>query len=87
MPLDRAKLGNLASEQMEALEAAYGEDDAVSIGAVMTIVEILHDEGEGQARSEIRTRFTDAGDPYRMIGLMRAAEQQMFPYFGAPPGV
>lgn len=73
MPLDRTKLGNTASEQMEALEEAYGEDEDASVGAVLTIVEILRQDGD-DVTSDVRMRMTDAGDPYRAIGLLRAAE-------------
>lgn len=74
MPLDGAVLGNCASEQMEALERDYGDDENVQIGAVMTIVEVLVGQGEDQYASHIRMRH-NVGDPYRAIGIMRAAER------------
>jgi hypothetical protein len=80
MALDRAKLGMLAQEQMEALEEAYGEEDGAEIGDVMTIVEVLTAEGD-EVRSTVRTRF-HAHDPYRVIGLLRAAEQNILMTLG-----
>ncbi|HEX3509620.1 MAG TPA: hypothetical protein VHT27_00835 [Solirubrobacteraceae bacterium] len=80
MALDRAKLGTLASEQMEALEDAYGEDERAEVGDVMTIVEVLTTEGD-EVRSTVRTRF-NAHDPYRIIGILRAAEQNILMTLG-----
>ena len=81
MPLDRTKLGNTASEQMEALEEAYGDDENASVGAVLTIVEVLHRDGDN-VTSDVRMRMKDAGDPYRVIGLLRAAEATVTKAFG-----
>jgi hypothetical protein len=76
MALDRSVLGNCASEQMEALEQVYGNDEDVQIGAVMTIVEVLKHEGGDEYSSNIRVRH-NCGDPYRAVGILRAAEQQI----------
>ncbi len=82
MPLDRAILGNMASEQMEALEEIYGDEEGVHIGAVMTFVEILTPEAEpGEdgnvpAKSNIRMRHNVA-DPYRAIGLLEQAKHDI----------
>jgi hypothetical protein len=81
MPLDQARIGQVVTAQMEALERDYGTDDDVEIGTVITIVEVLRREGDGY-RSDIRTRF-NVGDPYRVIGVMRTAEQQIMPTLGA----
>ncbi len=80
MALDGSILGTCASEQMEALERDYGEDDDVQIGAVMTIVEILTRVGEDQYSSSVRLRH-NIGDPYRAVGLLRAAEQNLIQSF------
>ena len=74
MALDGTELGRCASEQMEALERVYGEEEGVRVGAVMTIVEVLREEGsdeEGKTRyaSDVRIRH-NVGDPYRAAGLM-----------------
>jgi hypothetical protein len=75
MPLDRSVLGNLASEQMEALEEAFGEHDDAEMGAAITIVEILTPTGESDAegnpelKSDLRLR-TNVTDPYRLVGLL-----------------
>jgi hypothetical protein len=81
MPLDGAVLGNCASEQMEALERDYGDDEDVEIGAVMTIVEVLTHQGEEQYSSNVRVRH-NLGDLYRAIGILRAAEQNLMASFG-----
>jgi hypothetical protein len=77
MSLDGSILGNCASEQMEALEQAYGEDEDVQVGAVMTIVEVLtpqdtDEQGNIQYSSNIRVRH-NTSDPYRVVGLMQQA--------------
>lgn len=75
MALDRAALGNCASEQMEALEADYGDSDAVHLGAVMTVVEILtpvgepNEHGQVAVKSDLRLRH-NVPDPFRVIGLL-----------------
>jgi len=80
MALDGAILGNLAAEQMAALEQAYDDPDS-EIGAVMTIVEVLRpqgtdEQGNAQFASDVRLRH-NIGDPYRAIGLIRAAEHNI----------
>jgi hypothetical protein len=76
MALDGTILGNCASEQMEALERDYGDEQDVHVGAVMTIVEVLKETGEDQYASLVRMRH-NVGDPYRTVGILRAAEQQL----------
>jgi hypothetical protein len=83
MPLDGSVLGNCASEQMEALDEAYGDDDSVEIGAVLTIVQVLKrldSDGDGEGAddysSTVRIRHNIA-DPYAAIGYLRAAEQSI----------
>ncbi|HMD57307.1 MAG TPA: hypothetical protein VKG82_07540 [Solirubrobacteraceae bacterium] len=73
MALDGARLGTVASEQMEALEEAYGDDPDAQIGAVITIVQVLKQEAPEEYTSSVRMRV-DAADPYQVIGLMRTAE-------------
>jgi hypothetical protein len=82
MPLDGSVLGNCASEQMEALEKDYGEDENVEVGAVMTIVEVLTRQENDQYASNVRVRH-NIGDPYRVLGLLRAAEQNILQSFGS----
>jgi hypothetical protein len=82
MPLDGTVLGNCASEQMEALDEAYGDDDTAEIGAVITIVQVLKrldGDGDGDAEdysSTVRIRH-NIPDPYAAIGYLRAAEQSI----------
>ncbi len=72
MALDRSLLGTIAAEQMEALDNDYGNDESVHIGAVVTIVEVLRDQGEGRVESMVRARH-NTGDPYRAIGVLQQA--------------
>jgi hypothetical protein len=75
MPLDRAVLGNLASEQMAALEDAFGDEEGVQMGGAMTIVEILRpqgtpdEQGHVPVESNLRIRHNIA-DPYRVVGML-----------------
>jgi len=76
MPLDGSVLGNCASEQMEALEEAYGDDEEVTVGAVITIVQVLKKVGDDEHdySSTVRMRH-NISDPYAALGYLRAAEQ------------
>lgn len=76
MALDGSVLGRCASEQMEALEVDYGEEEGVSIGAVMTIVEVRKRQGENEYQSFVRVRH-NVPDTYRAVGVLRAAEHQI----------
>jgi hypothetical protein len=76
MPLDQSIVGQVASEQMEAIEHDHGDDPDVEIGAVITIVEVLKRRGPEQASSNVRIRHNQ-GDPFRVLGLIRAAEQNV----------
>jgi hypothetical protein len=78
--LDRSVLGNMAQAQMEALEQAYGENENVQIGGVVTIVEVIEQTDDGQITSTIRKRH-NIGEPYRAIGILRLAEQQVIQTF------
>jgi hypothetical protein len=84
MALDGSILGNCASEQMEALETDYGDDETAEIGAVITIVQVLKKlDGDGEYSSTVRMRHNVA-DPYAAIGYLRAAEQTILRQLGAP---
>ena len=72
MALDRSKLGNLAAEQMQALEERFGDDEDAEVGAVITIVQILKKEDDGY-NSNVRMRH-NIPDPYTAIGILKAAE-------------
>jgi predicted nucleotidyltransferase len=74
MPLDQSKIGQLVTEQMEAIEHEYGDDvREVEIGAIITIVQVLARDGE-EVASDVRLRH-NIGDPYLVLGMLRAAEQ------------
>jgi hypothetical protein len=66
MALDQSKMGTVVAEQMEALEADYGDD--CEIGDVCTIVEVVGPHG-----SHLRVRSSDMR-PHITIGLLRTSE-------------
>jgi len=89
MPLDGSALGTCASEQMEALERDYGDEEGVQVGMVMTIVEIVKEQGTGPSGnpryiSHVRMRH-NVGDPYRVIGLMQQAMHNLLSSSGPSP--
>jgi hypothetical protein len=78
MALDQSKVGKVVAEQMEALEADYGEDS--EIGVVCTIVEIVGPHG-----SHVRVRNSDAR-PHAILGLLRVAEATVLGGYGPDDG-
>jgi hypothetical protein len=80
MALDQAIIGQVVTGQMEAIERDHGDDEDVQIGAVITVVEVLKKEGEDEYSSNVRIRYNVA-DPYRVLGLIRAAEQNVIQGF------
>jgi len=76
MPLDQASVGRVMSEQMEAIEQDHGDDPDAQIGGVITMVEVIKQQGEDRYSSNVRIR-TNVGDPYRVLGMIRAAEQNI----------
>jgi hypothetical protein len=90
MPLDPAILGNLAAEQMAALEEAYADQD-VQISGAITIVEVqrVHSRGAQDepvaVQSDIRMRV-NIGDPFHVMGVLDQAKFQILSGPGfAPP--
>jgi hypothetical protein len=78
MALDQTKVGQVVAQQMEALEAQYGDD--CEIGDVCTIVEIIGPHG-----SHVRVRNSDAR-PHSVIGLLRVAESSVLSTYGVGDG-
>jgi hypothetical protein len=72
--LDQSKIGKVVAEQMEAIEADYGDD--CEIGDVCTIVEVIGPHG-----SHVRVRSSDMR-PHSGLGLIRMAEQAMLGNLG-----
>ena len=68
MSLDASKIGQVVAEQMEALEARFGDD--CQIGDVCTIVEVLGPHG-----SSVAVRPGADVRPHGLIGLLRMAER------------
>jgi hypothetical protein len=80
MAIDQAIIGQVITGQMEAIERDHGDDEDVQIGAVITVVEVLKKVGEDEYASNVRIRHNVA-DPYRVLGLIRAAEQNIIQGF------
>ena len=78
MALDQTKVGQVVAQQMEALEAQYGDD--CEIGDVCTIVEIIGPHG-----SHVRVRNSDAR-AHTVIGLLRVAEHSVLSTYGVGEG-
>jgi len=72
--LDQTKIGQVVTEQMEALEGDYGDD--CEIGDVCTVVEIIGPHG-----STVRVRSSDPRS-HVAIGLLRVAEATMQGTYG-----
>lgn len=67
MALDQSKVGRHIAQQMEAIEADYGEDS--EIGDICTIIEV-----KGPHGSHVRMRST-AVSAYSTLGLLKVAER------------
>ena len=78
--MDASKAGKVIAEQLEAIERDYGDSDAHDIGAVITIVEVT-----GPDSSEVRIRSNLGGQPYRLLGYIRVAEEQAISQFRGKP--
>jgi hypothetical protein len=69
MGLDQSKAGQHMAEQMEAIEADYGNREGQwEIGDICTIVEV-----RGPAGAEVRMR-SSATSPHSTLGLLKFAE-------------
>lgn len=69
MALDQSKVGTHIAEQMEAIEADYGDRDGQwEIGDICTIVEVRGPDG-----AEVRMR-SSASSPHATLGLLKFAE-------------
>ena len=81
MALDGTVLGTCASEQMEALEHDFGDDDSVRIGTVITIVEIqkveaTDEHGNETISSTVRFRH-NSPDLFRAAGILDQAKHYL----------
>lgn len=73
MPIDQTPLGQHMQEQMAAIEGDPNVPDGASIGAVITIVEVVGpDEGEGPQSRNLRVRANS--QPHVSIGLLEEAK-------------
>jgi hypothetical protein len=69
MALDQSKVGRHIAEQMEAIEADYGDREGDwQIGDICTIIEVRGPEG-----ANVRMR-SSASSPHSTLGLLKIAE-------------
>jgi len=77
MPLDQSRVGQHIAEQMEEIEAVYGDgEEEYVIGDICTIVEIRGPEG-----AHVRMR-SSAPAPHATLGLLKIAEQIALSNYG-----
>jgi hypothetical protein len=81
MALDGTILGKVASEQMEALEGDFGDDESIHVGTVVTIVELqkreINEDGvEVAVGSIVRVRH-NTPDLYRVVGIVDQAKHDL----------
>lgn len=69
-PNPRARLMQEVAEQMDAIEAEFG--DGFEIGSIVTVVEVRQ-PNEDSDRSELRVRSNAA--PWVSAGMLRMAER------------
>jgi hypothetical protein len=79
--MDSSVAGQVIAEQLEAIERDYAGSDDHQIGAVITIVEVT-----GPNSSELRVRSNLGGQPYRLLGFLRVAEEQAISQFRGETG-
>jgi DNA-binding protein YbaB len=71
MALDQSKVGQHMAEQMEAIEADFGDREGeYEIGDICTIVEI-----RGEGLSQVRMR-PSVSSGHALLGLIKFAERQ-----------
>lgn len=81
MALDKALIGNVTSQQLEALDADYPEDTNAEVYSAISIVEIVKEDGDQRTRA-VRLRFGTGGDMLRVVAVLRAAEMQLLGQLG-----
>jgi hypothetical protein len=81
MPLDRARVGKLTSEQMDALDADYPEDTNAEVYSAISIIEIVKTDADQRTRA-VRLRFDTDGDMLRIVAVLKAAETQLLAQLG-----
>ena len=68
--MDVSGAGQMAAEQMEAIEKDYQDREGFEIGIMINIVQIVGPEGQLENRV-----IHNAPAPFLALGLMRVAEE------------
>ncbi len=78
--MDSSIAGKVIAEQLSAIEEQYGDVEDAEIGTVITIVEVRSPSG-----SDLRLRHNLVGQPYRLVGFMRVAQEIVLQDFRGGP--
>ena len=68
--MDVSRAGQMAAEQMEAIERTYQGKEGYEVGIMINIVQIVGPNGEIENRVQ-----HNAAAPFMALGLMRVAEE------------
>ena len=68
--MDVSRAGQMAADQMEAIESNYAGGEGFEIGIMINIVQIVGPNGEIENRVQ-----HNAAAPFMALGLMRVAEE------------
>lgn len=68
MPIDQAKVGEVAARLMEKLEHEFGKDESAEIGSVFLVAGVRHDEGR---RVTVHYDTSSGTAPHEGIGLLQ----------------
>jgi hypothetical protein len=68
VPIDQAKVGQVAARLMEKLEHEVGKDQSAEIGSVFLIAAVRHDEGR---RVTVHYDTSSGTTPHEGMGLLQ----------------
>jgi hypothetical protein len=72
VPIDQAKVGEVAARLMEKLEHEFGEDQSAQIGSVFLIAGVRHDEGR---RVSVHYDTSSGTAPHEGMGLLQYVQE------------
>jgi hypothetical protein len=72
VPIDQAKVGEVAARLMEKLEHEFGKDESAEIGSVFLIAAVRHDESR---RVTVHYDTSSGTAPHEGIGLLQYVQE------------
>jgi hypothetical protein len=72
VPIDQAKVGEVAARLMEKLEHEFGKDHSAEIGSVFLIAGVRHDEGR---RVTVHYDTSSGTAPHEGMGLLQYVQE------------